>query len=825
MTSVSSEWSSRPAVGPSDILPVGTVLGAYELLDVLGSGGYGVVYRARHRVLGRGVAIKVLHAERCADPSAVRRFIEEARAVNLLRVPGTIEIFDCGCSDGRYYLVMELLRGRSLATLLGERGALTLDEAQPLLRDIAKIVDALHAEGACHRDLKPANVMVDGDRVTLIDFGLVKLVGDIDRTQTRDALGTPLYMSPEQCRGASATAASDRYAFGVLAYQLLTGLPPFVGDGVALAVAHVRATPRRPSRVKRGLAPSVDVILSLLAKEPARRPRTLAPVVYQLRVRSHRRAIAVAAITSVLAIAAGVYVYTRPAPARPIAAERVHILRTQRAWMWNMPSITPDGRFVFYTGPLGLNKVHWQGGEGSEGTEREYVSRFPDGRSVESRADVQIVGPKGTTSIGGGRFAEACGDNRSVALFGNDKIVVYDTRTSTARDVANASGVLGGRWSPSCKQLVWGDSAGAKVTDIATAETRALPIELAGPATMHAPAAFFDDNTIIYCGRGPDGVTATLRAHYLDNSAPDISLAPLPVLAGCSIAAAHDGRRLVVTTTEIMDQLIIVDTTKSPPTRSPLAASFRSPTRALAFSDAAHVLTASYTFAADSPVQHFESVGSDGTLDVERPCRGMIAVTRYDGAPAAVTRDPDGFVLRDLQTCAERKRLPLTSSAVWAAPSCARTRCFSATIDGDDIDLYELTAPATKISRVTHSSTVRDGTLTVRVSPDANHAIVFRESDPFYHLVNITDGATRQIVAGVSAANSVRQIEWADPNSYYLRREENSQSFVERVDLDDDHTIYGHDLIRLDAVSPDGTKFISSTGEDVRNNLFVEIDR
>jgi Protein kinase domain len=813
-------------MGPSEILPPGSVLGAYELLDVLGSGGYGVVYRACHRVLGRAVAIKVLHAERSADPRAVRSFIEEARAVNLLRVPGTVEIFDCGSSDGRYYLVMELLQGRSLATLLGERGALPLDEAQPLLRDIAKIVDALHAEGACHRDLKPANVMVDGDRVTLIDFGLVKLVGDIDRTQTRDALGTPLYMSPEQCRGVPATAASDRYAFGVLAYQLLTGLPPFVGDGVALAVAHIEATPRRPSRVKRGLAPSADVILSLLAKQPAKRPRALTPVVYQLRLRSHRRPIAIAAITSMLAIAASVaYVFTRPSPARPIAAERVHISRTQRAWMWNMPSIAPDGRFVFYTGPRGLNTVHWEGAENTEGTEREYVSRFPDGRSVESREDVQIVGSTGTTSIGSGKFAEACGDNHSVAVFGNDKIVVYDTRTRTARDVANAPGVLGGRWSPSCKQLVWGDSAGARLTDIATAATLALPIELAGPATTHAPAAFFDDNTIIYCGRGPDGVTATLRAHYLDNRAPDISLAPLPTLAGCSIAAAHDGHRLVVTTTEVSDQLIVVDTTKTPPTRSPLAERFQSPTRALAFSDKDHVLTASFTFATDSPVQRFESVGFDRTRVVEQPCRGMLAITRFDGSLAAVTRDPDGFVLRDLRTCARRTRLPLTSSAAWAIPSCAGTRCFSATIDGDDIDLYELGSPTTKLARVARASSAQDGNLIVRISPDATHAIMFRESALFYQLITIADGTTRQIAAGVSAASSIRQAEWADASSYYLSHEEQSGNFVERVDLDGHHTIYDRDLMRLDAVSPDGTKFITSTGEDVRNILFVEIDR
>src|SRR4051812_35394434 len=155
--------------------------------------------------MGRDVAIKVLHAKYSTDPAAVARFIAEARAVAKISHPGIVEVHEFGeLPDGRHYCVMELVRGQTLRDVLRERGRLPIDEALPVLRAIAEAIDAAHAAGIAHRDLKPDNVFVlpDGG-IKVIDFGLAKLTSDASApvTETGSMFGTPLYMSPEQCRG------------------------------------------------------------------------------------------------------------------------------------------------------------------------------------------------------------------------------------------------------------------------------------------------------------------------------------------------------------------------------------------------------------------------------------------------------------------------------------------------------------------------------------------------------------------------------------------------------------------------------------------------
>ena len=292
----------------------------YSVHEQLGAGGFGEVFRARNDRIGRDVAIKVLHDRYSRDPAAVARFVAEARAANKNAHPSIVEVFDFGeLPDGRAYFVMELLRGTSLRDHLEARGPLTLADALPLLDQIAGAIDAAHAANIVHRDLKPDNVFVlESGGVKLIDFGIAKLIGDADTpvTETGTVFGTPLYMSPEQCRGDRSGARSDAYSFGVLAYQLLTGTTPFAGDALALALHHLNDAPEAPSTRNPRLDERIDrVLLALLAKEPADRPLPLQRAVAQLspeaplpprpRARVRRNALVAAIAAGVLAAGTG----------------------------------------------------------------------------------------------------------------------------------------------------------------------------------------------------------------------------------------------------------------------------------------------------------------------------------------------------------------------------------------------------------------------------------------------------------------------------------------------------------------------------------------
>ena len=246
----------------------------------------GAVYLAEHPGIGRRVAVKVLHKNYTRDEHLLARFLNEARAANAIRHPNIIEILDSGMmADGTPFLVMELLEGESLGTRLRQRGALPIPTAVDLAYQTASALGAAHAKGIVHRDLKPDNLFIVPDphdlqreRIKVLDFGIAKLqqgsVADSVKTRTGTLMGTPIYMSPEQCRGTrTVDHRSDIYSMGVIFYEMLAGQPPFVSEGFGdLVNMHLNVQPA-PVRTKRPEIPAAldALVMKMLSKNPEER--------------------------------------------------------------------------------------------------------------------------------------------------------------------------------------------------------------------------------------------------------------------------------------------------------------------------------------------------------------------------------------------------------------------------------------------------------------------------------------------------------------------------------------------------------------------------
>lgn len=251
----------------------------YRLVGMIGSGGMGTVWEAQDQILGRPVAVKVLSASAAIGGSAGRRFEREARAAARLSGARIASVYDFGRSDGGPYMVMELVRGETVAERLAREGSLPPGEAARIATQVAQALEEAHAAGVVHRDVKPGNVMVTPTgEVKVMDFGIAAAAW-ADRPTTSDlALGTPSYLPPEQARGERPTPASDVYALGAVLYEMLTGRPPFVGHSpVAVALAHVRDDPEPVEQVAPDVPPNVAAAtMAALAKDPADRPPSAA---------------------------------------------------------------------------------------------------------------------------------------------------------------------------------------------------------------------------------------------------------------------------------------------------------------------------------------------------------------------------------------------------------------------------------------------------------------------------------------------------------------------------------------------------------------------
>ena len=348
----------------------GTQLGHYRILEKLGEGGMGVVYKARDLHLDRSVALKILPPEHLADPDRKQRFTQEARAASALDHPNIITIHDIASEAGVDFIAMEYVPGRTLDQLIPDKG-MRLHDALKVAVQVADALGAAHAIGIIHRDVKPSNIMVsDQGRVKVMDFGLVKLKGLVApsagtalRTEEGRIVGTLHYMSPEQAQGRDIDARSDIFSFGSMLYEMVSGQRPFQGDSAVTTLAAI--IEKEPAPLTGEIPAGVEkVVARCLRKDPSRRYQHMADVQVELQelveesestqrparagATTTRRArwIAAAAVSVLVLAAAGWYVVYRGN--RTLPPQRL-VQLTSYPGIEDAPALSPDGRQVAFS--------------------------------------------------------------------------------------------------------------------------------------------------------------------------------------------------------------------------------------------------------------------------------------------------------------------------------------------------------------------------------------------------------------------------------------------------------------------------------------------
>jgi len=284
-------------VDTKEVLQAGIIAERYEVLSLIGKGGMSVVYKARHTMMNRVVAIKMLHSQLLKDQTSIKRFQQEAQATSALSHPNLITVFDFGIlTEGTPYLIMDFVQGTSLSELLDKEVNLEVDRALPIFVQACSALVHAHQKGVLHRDLKPSNIMLtesgeDKDVVKIVDFGIATFLPEAGMTaerltQTGEVFGSAEYMSPEQCRGKKLDARSDIYAMGCVMYESLVGLPPFLGENVLDTIQRHITDPPAPFRqVRPDLTISERLerlVFRALEKKPDQRQQTMAELLKEL---------------------------------------------------------------------------------------------------------------------------------------------------------------------------------------------------------------------------------------------------------------------------------------------------------------------------------------------------------------------------------------------------------------------------------------------------------------------------------------------------------------------------------------------------------------
>jgi tetratricopeptide (TPR) repeat protein len=272
-------WSQPATVlgeaAPAAALQPGVLLGGrYQIVKLLGEGGMGAVYRAHDRELDRVVAVKVIRPELARNAQVLQRFKQELILARQITHRNIIRIFDLGQAEGTRFITMEFIEGEDLSGILARRGKLPAPEAAGIIAQVARGLEAAHAEGVVHRDLKPQNIMLDAQgKASVMDFGIARSMDASNMTRTGALVGTPTYMSPEQAQGQKVDARSDLYTLGIIFYELLTGNPPFQADNpMATLVRRLQEKPVPPVQVEPSVPKPVnDMVLKLLGTRPEER--------------------------------------------------------------------------------------------------------------------------------------------------------------------------------------------------------------------------------------------------------------------------------------------------------------------------------------------------------------------------------------------------------------------------------------------------------------------------------------------------------------------------------------------------------------------------
>jgi eukaryotic-like serine/threonine-protein kinase len=525
----------------------GQAVGPYEILEILGGGGMGVVYKARDTRLARVVALKFLPPELTRDRESKLRFEQEARAASSLDHPNLCTILEMGEGpDGRLYIAMPCYDGETLRQKL-ERGPLTVEEAVDVALQIARGLAKAHRNGIIHRDIKPANLIVTSDGVVkILDFGLAKLAGSAAISHAGSSAGTPAYMSPEQARGDDVDPRTDLWSLGVVLYEMLTGRRPFRGEreqAVIYSILHERAQPLRELRPE--VPPELARIVErLMAKEPADRYpsedeaiadlRTLqggatattwvvgTPAPARRRIPPWRWALAA---LGVLALVVAAYLLPRPGRGAAPAPVQVTFTRlTDQLGSETFPSVSPNGNELVYvkeTSPGNLDVYSQRiGGSNPQNLTADspvddtQPAFSPDGNTIAFRSEregggIFLMGATGEsvrrlTSFGFNPSWSPDGREILVASEGvsdprvrktQSEIWRVDVATGSRRQVTPGDAVQPS-WSPHGRRIAyWGIPAGSAVRAIWTV-----------PAGGGPPALVVRDNFLNWSPAwSPDG--------------------------------------------------------------------------------------------------------------------------------------------------------------------------------------------------------------------------------------------------------------------------------------------------------------------------------
>lgn len=254
---------------------VGKVIGnRYEMLEKIGEGGMATVYKARCNILKRYVAVKVLREEFTTDEEFIRRFNTEAQAAASLTHPNIVSIFDVGHEDNVYYIVMELVQGKTLKEIINEDGVLPWKWSVNIAIQVASALETAHKNNIVHRDIKPHNIIITEDGIAKVtDFGIAKAVSNSTITAFGTTIGSVHYFSPEHARGGYTDAKSDIYSLGVVMYEMLTGRVPFDADTpVSIALKHMQEKPVEPMKLNPSIPFAINkIIMKAMEKEPSLR--------------------------------------------------------------------------------------------------------------------------------------------------------------------------------------------------------------------------------------------------------------------------------------------------------------------------------------------------------------------------------------------------------------------------------------------------------------------------------------------------------------------------------------------------------------------------